>query len=265
MARPLKRHVQQLLFRHGGVRKGAGRPPKNGRRAGAPHKRRPTLKACEPVHVVLRVVGAIRTLRRRAMYHALREATLTVARRELAYSESRAFRIVHVSIQRTHVHLLVEAANRTALSRGMQSFQISAARHINRAAGRRGTVFPDRFHQEIIRTPTGARHALSYVLCNWRKHREDEDPRAHSWRIDPFSTGVLFPGWREDLDRTTLRRWRATYDPLVVYQPRTWLLREGWRKAGTVGHDDVPSSRRRRPDLSTGTPPPSSAPRPKAT
>ena len=23
-----------------------------------------------------------------------------------------------------------------------------------------------------------------------------------------------------------------TYDPLVVYQPRTWLLREGWRRGG---------------------------------
>jgi REP element-mobilizing transposase RayT len=137
MARPRKRHVQQLLFRHGGVRKGAGRPPKSPGRPGAPHKRRPTLKASEPVHVVLRVVAAIRTMRQRAMYRALREATLTVARRELAYADSRAFRIVHVSIQRTHVHLLVEAANRTALSRGMQSFQISAARHINRAAGAR--------------------------------------------------------------------------------------------------------------------------------
>jgi REP element-mobilizing transposase RayT len=244
MARPLKHHVQQLLFRHGGVRKGAGRKPKNGR-AGSPHERRPTLKASEPVHVVLRVVGAIRTLRRRSMYQALREATLTVARRELAYADARGFRLVHVSIQRTHVHLLVEAANRTALSRGMQSFQISAARHINRAAGRRGNVFPDRFHQEIIRTPTGARHALNYVLNNWRKHREDEDPRTQTWRVDPFSTGVLFPGWREDLDRATLRRWRATYDPLVVYQPRTWLLREGWRKGGTVGHDDTPTGKRR--------------------
>jgi REP element-mobilizing transposase RayT len=243
MARQLKRHVQQLLFRHGGVRKGAGRPPKHGR-AGAPHKRRPTLKASEPVHVVLRVVDAVGTMRRRAMYGALREATLTVARRELAYADARVFRIVHVSIQRTHIHMLVEAANRTALSRGMQSFQISAARQINRAAHRRGTVFPDRFHQEIIRTPTRARHAISYVLNNWRKHREDEDPRTQTWRVDPFSTGVLFPGWREDLDRGTLRRWRATYDPLVVYQPRTWLLREGWRKGGTVGHDDVPHSRR---------------------
>jgi hypothetical protein len=47
------------------------------------------------------------------------------------------------------VHLLVEADNKLALSRGMQSFQISAAKHINREFSlkmrltdrRRGNVF----------------------------------------------------------------------------------------------------------------------------
>jgi hypothetical protein len=29
---------------------------------------------------------------------------------------------------------------------------------------------------------------------NWRKHRED---RVQGWNVDPFSTGVLFDGWRE--------------------------------------------------------------------
>jgi hypothetical protein len=70
--------------------------------------------------------------------------------------------------------MLVEADNKQALSRGMQSFQISAAKHLNRAASvkvmkeggqrRRGTVFPDRYHQEIIKSPTQARRALAYVL-----------------------------------------------------------------------------------------------------
>jgi hypothetical protein len=75
------------------------------------------------------------------------------------------------------VHRLVEAANKTALSRGMQGFQVSAAKHINRAYSdqrglerrRRGNVFTDRFHEEVIRTPRQARHTLSYVLNNWRK------------------------------------------------------------------------------------------------
>ena len=101
----------ELWKPRGGKRRGAGRKPK-GRRAGSPHKTRPKLNARYPVHVVLRAIGAVGNLRRRVTYRAIREATLTTARRE-------DFRIVHVSIQRTHVHLLVEANHKGALALGM--------------------------------------------------------------------------------------------------------------------------------------------------
>src|SRR4051794_30606335 len=96
-------------------RPGSKRPgPKpKGLRAGSPHTVRPELKARHPVHVVLRVVDAVDNLRRRATYKAVREATLTTARRE-------DFRIVHLSIQRNHLHLLVEADHKSALASGMQ-------------------------------------------------------------------------------------------------------------------------------------------------
>jgi REP element-mobilizing transposase RayT len=181
------------------------------------------------------------------MYAALREATITLAKRELNYEETGAFRIVHMSIQRTHVHLLVEADHRHALSRGMQCFQISAAKHINRAASRergerrRGAVFPDRFHQEIITNCNQARRALGYVLNNWRKHREDLMSASRRWNVDPFSTGVVFDGWREREGAQVWWRWRQTYDPLVVYFPKTWLLRVGWRQYGTVPFREIPS------------------------
>jgi hypothetical protein len=78
-------------------------------------------------------------------------------------------------------------------------------------------------------------------INNWRKHREDQAQRAREWSVDPFSTGVLFPDWKERLDEPLQWRWRDTYDPLVVYRPATWLLREGWRKAGSVSFRAVPS------------------------
>jgi putative transposase len=212
---------------------------------------RPELKARFPVHVVLRVHGDLGSMRKRHMYKALREATYAVARRELNFAERGAFRIVHLSIQRTHVHLLVEADDKTALSRGMQSFQISAAKHINRefslharlAERRRGVVFPDRFHQEIIDSPRRARHALSYVLNNWRKHGEHRDERAGAWNVDPFSTGVLFEGWKELEHRDLMWKWRDTYDPMFVYRPKSWLLREGWRRHGLISFTEVPGRR----------------------
>jgi REP element-mobilizing transposase RayT len=236
------KHVQQELFRHGGKRKGAGRPPK-GKRAGAPHKMRPTLKGRFPVHVVLRVLPELGNLRRRTIYKAIRWATVVAAKRD-------TFRIVHVSIQREHVHLLVEAENKTALSRGMQTFEISAAKQINAtikdASGgrRRGQVFEDRYHEEIIETPRQARHALAYVLNNWRKHREDRSGLASTWKVDPFSTGVLFGGWKELEASQVMWKWRETYQPMIVWWPKTWILSEGWRRYGLIGTDEVPSARR---------------------
>ncbi|HEX8107937.1 MAG TPA: transposase [Kofleriaceae bacterium] len=118
--RKRKRHVQQALFRRGGKRRGAGRKPK-GPRARERHAARPAFKPYHPLHVVMRIVPEVGSLRRRKMYQAMRHATVTAALRERV-------RIVHISLQRNHVHMLVEADHKAALARGMQGFQISAAR-----------------------------------------------------------------------------------------------------------------------------------------
>jgi hypothetical protein len=164
------------------------------------------------------------------MYKAMRDATITAALRE-------RFRVVHISLQRTHVHLLVEAEHKGALARGMQGFTISAARHINTALRigarrRRGRVFADRYHVEVIRTPTQARHALRYVMSNWRRHGEDREGLASTWLVDPFSSAISFPDWAELEGQPLMWPIRESYDPLVVRRPATWLLREGWRRAG---------------------------------
>src|SRR5919206_431515 len=98
-----KRHIQQQLQLRtwGGARKGAGRPPK-GARSSERHEKRPALRASEPVHVVARVVKDVPGLRKRDTYMAIREATITTAKRD-------NFHIVHLSIQSNHLHLIVEA------------------------------------------------------------------------------------------------------------------------------------------------------------
>jgi REP element-mobilizing transposase RayT len=237
-----KRHIQQELFKNGGKRKGAGRKPK-GARAGAPHRKRPKVKPNQALHVVLRVVPAVGSLRRREMYKAIREATIIAAVRE-------RIRIVHISLQRTHVHLLVEAKDKEALARGLQGFQISAARNINTALGdgkyrrRRGPVFTDRYHLEVITSPTQARHALGYIVNNWRKHGEDRRGIASTWLVDPFSSGISFPDWTELEGKGFMWPMRATYEPLMVRRPQSWLLQEGWKLCGPISARDVPRSRR---------------------
>jgi len=237
------RPVQQELFRRGGKRKGAGRKPK-GARAGATHRARPEVRPQHALHVVMRVVPAVGSLRRRAMYKAIHAASIVAAVRE-------RFRICHVSLQRSHVHMIVEAESKAALARGMQGFQISAARNINTALGdkrrglrRRGAVFADRYHLEVITSPTRARRALSYVLNNWRKHGEDRNGLPSTWLVDPFSSGISFPDWEELQGTPWMWPIRETYDPLVVRRPRSWLLREGWKLVVAISARDVPAHAR---------------------
>ncbi len=230
MARVRKHHVQQQLFRHGGKRRGAGRKPK-GPRASERHKTRPHLAYYHPVHVTLRIVDGIRNLRTRDLYKALRWATLSVARRQQHW-----FRIVHISIQHNHVHLICEASDRMSLARGVQGFEVSAAKHINRTLGRRGRVFADRYHARHLKSPRSVKHAVSYVLNNWRHHHAD---RGKTWLVDPFSSGISFRGWKELAGATVMWKPPPTYDPLWVWLPRTWLLQQAH---GAIGARDVPGA-----------------------
>ena len=189
--------------------------------------------------MVLRPTARVGRLRNRDIYRALRKALIATLTRT-------DFPIVHISLQGTHVHLLVEADDQLALARGMKAFEISAAKRINAALSRsstgtrrRGTVFPDRYHAQIIKTPRQARHALAYVLNNWRKHGESQLVIAKDWPVDPFSSAPSFTGWR-DLDPTAIA-WPRTYEPMPVCAPTTWLLRVGWRKHGLIESREVPS------------------------
>ena len=227
MARGVRRSQIEMVFRtHGGKRSGAGRKPK-GNRAGAPHEKRPEHNERHPVHVTIRVVGNVDGLRRRDLYLAVREATIVTAKRQ-------DFRIVHMSIQRDHIHLIVEADDKSALSRGVRGFSISAARQINRAITARGgerrtgKVIGDRYHARPLTSPRAVRNALVYCLNNYRHHGEDQVGVARTWKADPFSSGPLFFGWKELEGSPVLWPLRPTYLPLLVLRPRTWLLAKGW-------------------------------------
>jgi hypothetical protein len=130
----------------GGARAGAGRPAKHAI-ASEPHKRRPALSPRHPVHVIARVVPRLGSRRTwRAIDRALR--------RSLARDD---FRIVHVALSARRVELVVEADDRIALARGMQGFEVSAARALNRALGRTGCVFADRYRPRVLVTRAAVR------------------------------------------------------------------------------------------------------------
>ena len=130
----------------GGRREGAGRP-RSARRArthahpSEPHKPRPAIAARQPLVVVARFVRAVNG-----------NHVNGAVERALDLSRERAdFEILELRVRRDAIHLVVEATDRRALARGMQGFQVSAARGINRAAKRRGTVFVDRYRANVRR------------------------------------------------------------------------------------------------------------------
>jgi len=151
------------------------------------------------------------------------------------------FRICQFSIQGNHIHLICEATNNAALARGIQAWSVRVARGLNAYMDRRGTVFDDRYHMRILRTPTETRHALCYVLQNARRHRESLPAQFHG--MDPFSSAWWFDGWND-------HRWKTGLSPpqeRTVAAATTWLLRIGWKRSpfGLLSITEVPPAGRR--------------------
>jgi REP element-mobilizing transposase RayT len=146
-------------------------------------------------------------LRSQHVFPTIRLALLRAGRR---YPES--FGLLHFSVQRDHLHLVVEAKDKRSLSSGIRSIAIRVARYVNDLLSRRGSLWADRFHSRALKSPSEVRNALVYVLANFRKHAR-RTPRAG---IDPFSSGAWFDGWRE---------WKPTPG-----RAPPWAAWAAWRK-----------------------------------
>src|SRR5205085_9781846 len=124
--------------------------------------------------------------------------------------EREGFR-VHFSVQGNHLHLIVEADDRPALSRGVQGLAIRVAKALNAALGRHGKVFAERFHMHVLRTVREVAHAVDYVLSNWFRHAGR-------------TVGI------DDIDRLSSAANRS-----LVVRAQTWLLRVGTWRFGPSG------------------------------
>jgi putative transposase len=157
----------------------------------------------------------------------MRDARMfSVVRSALAAASAPRFRVLQFSVQSDHLHLVVEADKPTELTHGLQGLAIRVAKAINRALGRRGSVWGDRYHARPLSTPREVRNALIYVLNNWRKHI----PAARG--IDARSSAAWFDGWRAVVARPL--------GPAPVAVARTWLARIGWRRHGPIDVREKP-------------------------
>jgi REP element-mobilizing transposase RayT len=125
----------------GGRRAGAGAKPK-GERAGVSHRQRAELAPWRPVHVTLELTRGLPSLRG-AREHAVLAAALAALRAR------EDFRLVRYSVRSDHLHLVCEACDRNALSRGVQSLSIRIAKRLNRLWKRAGKLFADRYDDRV--------------------------------------------------------------------------------------------------------------------
>jgi REP element-mobilizing transposase RayT len=144
--------------------------------------------------VTISVLAGLVSLRRPTLFAALQDA--------LALAQRRWFHIVHFSVQRDHLHLVVETSNKGALSRGVKGVSVRIARAYNRGQKRRGAVIRDRYHARDLANPRQVRTVLVYVLQNWRK------ARPHERALDDKSSAAWFDGW-DDTTREALWGWAA--------------------------------------------------------
>jgi len=194
-----------------------------------PHRARPKHVSRHPIHTTLRITRELSPLRTKRKLRAVKTAIFDTNSRK-------NFRVVHFSLQNTHLHLIVEAQDKHALSCGLRALQIRIARRLNALADRKGSVFTDRYHAHVLRNPRETRLALRYVLLNGSHHAAHR--RGVAW-LDPCSSASAFDGWSR---KGRLPPGHEQAEPIIATaKPETWLLRVGWRKKhGDLSPDDVP-------------------------
>ncbi len=153
-----------------------------------------------PLHVTMRM--------ERRVYSLRSARSMRVIERTLRGGASReGFRVVKVSIQGNHIHLLVEADDKRALSSGMRGLSIRLAKGMNRLMRSHGRVVGDRYHARALATPTEVRTVMHYLEHN-RRHHFPSLPQCYVdvYVLSADTTAALLP------------------------RPAHWLAREGWRR-----------------------------------
>ncbi len=224
----------ELRFRsRGGARPGAGRKRSAGRVGLLPHALRPRFDRSLPVHVTIRAVDDAPNFRT--------QRAMAIFRAEIRRASAKGFRVLEFSVQDNHLHLIVEADDGLALSRGMQRLASRLARLLNGLVSRRGSLWRDRYHRRDLASPRQYRNALVYVLFNHRRHSKGAERTRRARSLDLCSSAVWVDAWSAPAAFVEhVRGARAGPSPVVA--PRTWIASRGWRRLGLLRPDEMPAA-----------------------
>jgi REP element-mobilizing transposase RayT len=171
--------------------KGAGRPKlPDHKKKSIPHRERAIIPRNTPVHVTIKInKHIVSTLRNKIIFKKISQA--------ISKARNKGIRLIHFTIQRDHVHMLIETNDKKQLGRAMQAMGISLAKSLKNLTKKKLRIFKDRYHVHILKTLKEVQNAKSYILGNALKHGVIKD------KFDTFSSIVKVReiAWQFDFEK----------------------------------------------------------------
>lgn len=157
MQKPKQQSLNLYLGQHGGRRPSSGRNRLHSK--GVSHRTREQITSRTPVHINFKVSTYIQSR------PALEILTIAISK-----AHEHGLNIIYYALQSNHIHLIAEAQNNEALTRGMRALTISFAKRIQKLKSTHETIQLERYHLHVLKCPKEVENAITYVLENETHH-----------------------------------------------------------------------------------------------
>jgi len=127
------------------------------------HQSRPTLPSDRPLHVTVKFnKNEIRCLRNKLFYREIRKSFRCL--------RAKGVRLIEFSVQKDHIHFLLESGNKLVLGKAMRALSISLSKRFSLLLNRKIKALKNRYHLHILNTLKELKNARQYILNNSAKH-----------------------------------------------------------------------------------------------
>lgn len=167
----IRKHTQLTLLNY----KKAGRPAIHDK--GIRHIEREEIFRTTSLHLTIKVRSHKADIKSKLVLRALHHAILRARRKGL--------KIIHYTLEYNHIHLLVEASDKSVVHQGMQALGISLSKRINKIKGVTGSVYKHRYHLRKITSPRELKNVLHYIFNNGIHHSRTKSI------LDPYNSIVV--------------------------------------------------------------------------
>jgi len=132
------------------------------------HQSRPVLPKDRPLHVTIKFDKTqIANLRNKLFYREIRKS--------LQRLRAKGVRLIEFSVQKDHIHFLLEAGNKLLLGKAMRALSISLSKRFSLLLNRKIKALKNRYHLHILNTRKELKNARHYILNNSTNHNGLKD------------------------------------------------------------------------------------------